>query len=459
MKRIAAFLLTALLLLSLAACGGKGSWQEQYDLGMRYLNEGSYQEAVIAFEAAIEIDPKRPEAYLGAAEAYVGLGDTAKAIDILKRGQEQTDDQTIQERLEQLLTLQDSGALSSYGVYSYDERGREIRREFYNADGSRMKAWESEYDAVSGERVKYITYSAENEIEGWTTYYPVREWGSWGAGFWLEYDSDGQPILEESENCTFSDGVLVQYEKTDSAGGRAVWELTDGRIVRERYYADDGGITEEIYNDNRELTNSRYYKDGVLTLETTFEYDDANNTFRRWDWNKYSPNEKNPYYWKYDDQGRTVEAYLNGARAVATYDADGYRTYTEQERDGELRYTQTEMRTAIGIRTTTIYPDGSVGSFWEDDIAGHRIEDEHGVTCTRNADGLPLEVYEDGVLKHSYSYQEKTFTIVDQSDGTSKTYSLDGVLLAENGKHNNTLYLYDSDGKLVRTLSFAKMAS
>ena len=459
MKRITASLLAALMLLSLIACGARGTWQEQYDLGMRYLDEGNYQEAVIAFEAAIRIDSKRPAAYLGAAEAYLGLGNTAEAIDILKRGQEQTDDQTIQERLEQLLTLQDSGALSSYGVYSYDEQGREIRREFYNADSSRMKAWESEYDAVSGERVKYITYSAENEIEGWTAYYLVREWGSWGAGFRLEYDSDGQPILEESESCTFADGEPVQYEKTDSVGGKAVWELTDGRIVRERYYADDGGITEEIYNDNRELTNSRYYKDGVLTLETTFEYDDANNTLRRWDWDKYSPDERDLYYWIYDDQGRTVEAYLNGARAVTTYDADGNRTYTETRSNGELDYTQTETRTAIGIRTTTIDSDGSVGGFWEDDIAGHRIEDEHGVTCTRNADGLPLEVYEDGVLKHSYSYQEKTFTIMDQGDGTSRTYSLDGVLLTETGEYNNTLYLYDSDGKLVRTLSFAKTAS
>ena len=457
MKRIAALLLTALLLVSLAACGGKGTWQEQYDLGMRYLNEGSYQEAVIAFKAAIKIDPKRPEAYLGAAEAYVGLGDTAKAIDILKRGQEQTDDQTIQERLEQLLTLQDSGALSSYGVYSYDERGREIRREFYNADGSRMKAWESEYDAVSGERVKYITYSAENEIEGWTTYYPVREGERWSMGFRLEYDSEGQPILEESESCTFADGEPVQYEKTDSAGGKAVWELTDGRIVRERYYADDGYMAETIYNEN--LTSIRSYENGILTLERTFEYDDANNTLRRWDWDKYSPDERDLYYWIYDDQGRMLEAYLNGAQAVAVYDADGNRTYTETRSDGELDYTQTETRTAIGIRTTSIDSDGSVCGFWEKDIAGHRIEDDDGYTCTRNADGLPLEVYEDGVLKHSYSYQEKTFTITDQGDGTSKTYSLDGVLLTENGEYNNTLYLYDSEGKLVRTLSFAKTAS
>ena len=81
MKRITALLLIVLMVLSLVACGGKGTWQEQYDLGMRYLNEGNYEEAVIAFTAAIEIDAKRPEAYLGAAEAYTALGDLDSAQD------------------------------------------------------------------------------------------------------------------------------------------------------------------------------------------------------------------------------------------------------------------------------------------------------------------------------------------------------------------------------------------
>ena len=95
MKRFTALLLAVLLLLSLAACGGKNTWQEQYDLGMRYLNEGNYQEAIIAFEAAIKIDPKRPEAYLGAAEAYMGLGDTDSARKILEKGYAATNDDTL----------------------------------------------------------------------------------------------------------------------------------------------------------------------------------------------------------------------------------------------------------------------------------------------------------------------------------------------------------------------------
>ncbi len=51
-------------------------WQSQYDLGVRYLNEGNYEEAIIAFSAAIKIDPKRAPAYVGRGDAYVGMLDT-----------------------------------------------------------------------------------------------------------------------------------------------------------------------------------------------------------------------------------------------------------------------------------------------------------------------------------------------------------------------------------------------
>ena len=102
MKRMTTLLLTAVLLLSLIACGAKDAWQEQYDLGMRCLNDGNYEEAVIAFTAAIEIDAKRPEAYLGAAEAYIAADDIDAAIAILKKGYEATGDQDIGSKLEEI---------------------------------------------------------------------------------------------------------------------------------------------------------------------------------------------------------------------------------------------------------------------------------------------------------------------------------------------------------------------
>lgn len=57
------------------------SWQAQYDLGVRYLSEGNYEEAILAFTAAIEIEPKQAELYLCRARAYNAIGDPTAKLD------------------------------------------------------------------------------------------------------------------------------------------------------------------------------------------------------------------------------------------------------------------------------------------------------------------------------------------------------------------------------------------
>lgn len=57
-------------------------------LGERYLSELNYEQAVAQFLKVIEIEPMNERAYVGTAEAYVGLGQTENAIAILERGLE-----------------------------------------------------------------------------------------------------------------------------------------------------------------------------------------------------------------------------------------------------------------------------------------------------------------------------------------------------------------------------------
>ena len=84
-KRVFSLVLVLALALGLCACGSKApTWQEQYDLGVRYLSDGNYEEAILAFTAAIDIDPKRPEAYIGLADSYEQSGRPEQAIDILR---------------------------------------------------------------------------------------------------------------------------------------------------------------------------------------------------------------------------------------------------------------------------------------------------------------------------------------------------------------------------------------
>ena len=81
------------LLLGLAACGKspEEKWQEQYELGMKYVSEGNYEEAVLAFTAAIEIDPKKADTYANLAYVYASQDDMDSLLEILQRGREETE--------------------------------------------------------------------------------------------------------------------------------------------------------------------------------------------------------------------------------------------------------------------------------------------------------------------------------------------------------------------------------
>ena len=58
----------------------QSTWQEQYDLGMQYLEDGDYEQAIVAFTAAIELDPKQAPIYIGRAQAYIGSGETEENL-------------------------------------------------------------------------------------------------------------------------------------------------------------------------------------------------------------------------------------------------------------------------------------------------------------------------------------------------------------------------------------------
>ncbi|MCD8196580.1 MAG: tetratricopeptide repeat protein [Lachnospiraceae bacterium] len=81
-KKISGVFLFAVLLLGLTACGRSvaSQWQEQYDLGEKYLLEEDYEAAIVAFTAAIEIDPKQTAAYIGRGDAYIQSGETEENL-------------------------------------------------------------------------------------------------------------------------------------------------------------------------------------------------------------------------------------------------------------------------------------------------------------------------------------------------------------------------------------------
>ena len=301
MKRWIWTLLAMILVLS--ACGGQGSWQEQYDLGVRYLTEGNYEEAILAFTAAIEIDPKQPDTYLRLAEAYLAHQNLERAVEILWDGYQNCDgDDRFRDALDALgYIIDDSGRLfqidwestiediealiyppgTSSGNYltfaqkeevylplipeleTYidmfpeDQRGYSLLSEIYLRIGQLdlcLEVRKSGFMATGGEILNPNGCIIEFEDGLKMTLDP------WGRSVSMEYVDGTSEIMEYGEG-----PLCVQSEQTVGESlewERYTYEYEDGRLVSQTAYLDGGNL---ITN-----TTYEYPEDGICVIRTSY---------------------------------------------------------------------------------------------------------------------------------------------------------------------------------------------
>ena len=370
MRRMIAAVLALMLALSLCACGKKATgegtespgagqepltWQEQYDLGVRYLSEGDYEQAIIAFTAAIEIDPKRAEAYLGRADAYIGSGETEENLAAALAD------------YEAVLALDESCADAWLGladVYirqgDYD-KAMEILREALDKVGenpdieSKLAELEEGGATDSEGRTRRTThYDGSGALIGWFEY-SYNEYG-WPAV--TAYDAAGnqtgygQNTYDGNKETSYMEYVgedsvwleMVMREKSETADG--------GMEERLSYYDRDGNIIHYGHNyydsEGRCLRIEDYKLDGSLSAYNTFEYDENGNETR---YNQYLGDGKLVGYAinEYDDKGNQIgNRQYDGDgkltwRCVVKYDEDGNIIGDESyDGDGNLRYSSIE---------------------------------------------------------------------------------------------------------------------
>lgn len=117
MKRMRKCLIFLAVLFLLAGCQKKMGVQDYLDLGDKYLAEANYEEAIVAFTKAIELEPKAVTAYEGLANAYIKTENYPKAQETIISGiavyeglaeEERTDEYT--QSYEALLKLQEEVA-------------------------------------------------------------------------------------------------------------------------------------------------------------------------------------------------------------------------------------------------------------------------------------------------------------------------------------------------------------
>ena len=350
MKKRIVFYILIILTLLFSACGKstKEKWQEQYDLGQQYLLEENYEEAIVAFTAAIEIDPKQADtylergdayilsgeteenltqaladyrhvlemsetnasAYLGVADVYIRQGDYDAALEILNEGLEKTEEnEEIAAKIEEI----ESGNIT-------DSSGNTRRMSSYDASGNLVWYHECTYNA-EGQQITVTSYDGAGNETGHLD---------------LSYNEKGLPTI--SYVYGFDKGILEKRLLTYDDSGNLIREDASGHYTLFQYDSKGNCVLEETHDANDDqiyLTHRNEYdsQGKLIKIDVegsrgqssgcySFEYDKEGKLLKQ-AWDNYDHVElSSQYIYKYDENGFYIE--------MEEYDYQGnlVRTYT-----------------------------------------------------------------------------------------------------------------------------------
>ena len=245
-KLLLPFLL--IIAIGLGACSQnqEAQWQEQYDLGIRYLSEGNYEEAIIAFTTAIEIDPKMSETYLALGNLYIELGDYEAAAKILEQGVSNTNDTSLQDLLDdvkKLVSIDFDNLVSD--AFSYTDAGESSSFEYHipkiNIDDAAIAQLNQEIYAG----LEYDHIASDIAAYGFADHSASYQWSVNGSilslvtktddtmAAWTEYSVynisilDGTEITDEELVSSVGLSMDDYYIKVEQALGSKYWEGWD----------------------------------------------------------------------------------------------------------------------------------------------------------------------------------------------------------------------------------------
>ncbi len=285
-----ALVLLAVIIIALNVFGDSDrKLQEQLDLGAKYLEEMDYERALVAFNAALEIEPKNADAYLGIVEVYIRTNDFEAALEYAQEGYEVTGDERLKEKIDMI----ESGDI-------FASNGWRMKMSGYDGEGNLVFWHEYTYN-LKGQMASIAKYNVQGEQEQYLE---------------LAYDEEGRDLI--SYSYATMEGNLTKRIREYNENG-----------YRETVYK---GISDEISGyedvetdtDGKELKATSYDADGTLDQIEVYEYDEDGNIKKRAYYD--SNNELTSYYiHTYDEEGRRLQQqYYDGNNVLTGYTEDVY---------------------------------------------------------------------------------------------------------------------------------------
>ncbi len=161
--------IVAIVVVVTSKASSKDIYEEKIDLGRKYLLEMDYEQAILAFEDAINIDPKRTDAYLELAALYDKDGKTEEAIRILDKAEKNIDNDKDKEKI------------------------LEIRKKIKDDSGNIISSDKNESKDLKSNSEDSIDIKSQDNLDGTDE----------------QYDEDGSDILQNTENVNESDSGKI----------------------------------------------------------------------------------------------------------------------------------------------------------------------------------------------------------------------------------------------------------
>lgn len=407
------------------------SAQEHIDLGRIYLTELSYEKASLEFTEAIEIEPLNPDAYLGLAEAYVGMGNTEKAVEVLEEGYDKTGDERLKSMLERLLT-QD---LEKTSVTLIAENG-----EIISPDS--LIAAEETIELYIPSNINII--SDIDIIDGIDTYI-IKDYGKYVMNANLYQGYVNVFLSEKSINGLINKGPFTPPIQINNF--KNIYRISCAEVCPEygvfykiaepaiSVYDINGNVIqkgENIYDRSGKLAKADSYKNnGELLMSKEFEYGENGSLIK-----------------EINDSGYKLYSYNFDNKIVnkTEYNKDGVETYG---------YTCTYYSNG-NIKTYRLSDSTGTYVYDEYDLNGnmiHYVSEGHEFSGEFDTKGKLLKdelIYNGLSDTTTYSYDSLGRCIESQSHGISKIY---GGEYGEDGISHNydsvTKYNYDDNGNLI----------
>ncbi|MBE6838982.1 MAG: tetratricopeptide repeat protein [Ruminococcus sp.] len=239
---------------------------DKLSLGQKFLIDLEYEKAVAEFNAIIEIEPKNVDAYIGLADAYIGMGDKNKAIETLEKGFSETGDETIRAKLNEIRKVEETTEETTTVIAEPEKKPVIKAINYFDPNAGAYQ-----YNAPAN----FINYiyndkgQIEKEIDGYD--------GRGGFSFVYNYDSDGRLLSKEQI---------------------AGWNEPMGKITLN--YNESGLLVSEEYMTYSYF--SEYTPRDAEKRYIIYTYDNENRIVKA----DYYTEEKKEYYvvMQYDEKGR-----------------------------------------------------------------------------------------------------------------------------------------------------------